>query len=121
MVYLWFIWWEFQYPKLEFFKVRVTTLLKSPQILPFDLPFQLFDVPKFSTKLAIHTEANGRSIIARQFQKAPRLGRRLPPVGPKSPRDICQPLGKWEIDTTSVLCVRTLNFYRVTNENKEDQ
>jgi hypothetical protein len=32
--------------------------------LPFDLPFNLLDVPKFSTKLGKHTEANGRSIIA---------------------------------------------------------
>jgi hypothetical protein len=50
-------------------------ITESRKILPFDLPFHLLDVPKFSSKdkLVIHTEDNGRSIIARQSAKAPRL------------------------------------------------
>jgi hypothetical protein len=46
--------------------------------LPLDVPFHLLVVSKFSTKLAKHTEANGHSIIAWQFPKAPRLSGRLP-------------------------------------------
>jgi len=42
------------------------------------LPFHLLDVPKISTQLVIDTEANVRSIIARQIPKTPRLGGRLP-------------------------------------------
>jgi hypothetical protein len=41
--------------------------------MPFDMPFHLLVVSKFSTKLAKQTEANGRNMIAGQFPKAPRL------------------------------------------------
>ena len=106
------------------------------QILPFDLPFHLLHVPKFSTKLAIHTEANGRSIIAWQFPKAPRPGGRLPQsdLSRHVTLAIICVNGRY-IDMPSVLrvcvclyvcvcvgvCACTLNFYRVTNENKEDE